>query len=38
MGGYIMCGAPDDVLLELFQVDTEDLPPELTEYFGDRSG
>ncbi len=32
---YIMCAAPDDVLLELFQVDTEDLPPELTKYFGE---
>ncbi len=32
---YIMCAAPDDVLLELFQVDGDDLPPELAGYFGD---
>jgi catechol 2,3-dioxygenase-like lactoylglutathione lyase family enzyme len=31
---YIMCGAPDGVLLELFQADVDELPPELAEYFG----
>jgi hypothetical protein len=32
---YIMCPAPDEVLLELFQIDTESMPPELARYFGD---
>jgi catechol 2,3-dioxygenase-like lactoylglutathione lyase family enzyme len=32
---YIMCLAPDDVLLELFQIDTESMPAELARYFGD---
>lgn len=30
---YLMCPAPDDVLLELFQVDAEALDPTLAEYF-----
>ena len=30
---YIMCGAPDGVLLELFEYDEADLPPELADYF-----
>ncbi len=29
---YIMCAAPDDVLLELFQADAELTPPELAAY------
>lgn len=31
---YIMCAAPDEVLLELFEIDVEDMPPALAEYFG----
>jgi len=30
---YVMVPAPDDVLIELFQVDEEKLPPGLTDYF-----
>ncbi len=30
---YIMCEAPDGVLLELFQIDTGDMPPALARYF-----
>ena len=30
---YIMCAAPDGVLLELFEFDDEDLPAELANYF-----
>jgi hypothetical protein len=30
-----MCPAPDDVLLELFQINTESMPSELARYFGD---
>ena len=30
---YVMCAAPDDVLLELFQIDTEKMPPVLARYF-----
>ena len=29
---YIMCAAPDNVLLELFQADAELTPPELAAY------
>ncbi len=29
---YIMCAAPDDVLLELFQADADLTPPELAAY------
>jgi len=32
---YIMCAAPDGVLLELFEVDGDDLPPELATYFNE---
>jgi hypothetical protein len=32
---YIMCPAPDSVLLELFQIDVEDMPPEIARYFDD---
>ena len=31
---YVMCSAPDGVLLELFQIDTEKMPPALARYFG----
>lgn len=31
---YIMCAAPDDVLLELFQADDDLTPPELAAYLG----
>ena len=34
---YIMCPAPDDVLLELFEIDVESMPPELTRYFNDET-
>jgi catechol 2,3-dioxygenase-like lactoylglutathione lyase family enzyme len=32
---YIMCPALDDVLLELFEIDTASMPSELARYFGD---
>ena len=32
---YIMCQAPDNVLLELFEVDRDGLDPELAGYFLD---
>jgi len=32
---YLMCPAPDDVLLELFQIDVAAMPPALARYFGD---
>ncbi len=35
---YLMCGAPDGVLLELFEIETERMPPELAGYFGDETG
>jgi hypothetical protein len=28
-----MVPAPDDVLIELFQMDAENLPPDITDYF-----
>ena len=31
---YLMCPAPDNVLLELFQIDLERMPPELARFFG----
>ena len=31
---YIMCAAPDDVLLELFEAGGADITSELAEYFG----
>ena len=31
---YVMCAAPDGVLLELFQIDTEKMPPALARFFG----
>lgn len=31
---YIMCPAPDSVLLELFQIDVAAMPPALARYFG----
>ena len=30
---YVMCAAPDGVLLELFQIDAEKMPPALARYF-----
>ena len=30
---YVMCAAPDGVLLELFQIDTQKMPPALARYF-----
>ncbi len=30
---YLMCPAPDDVLLELFQIDLADMPPKLVTFF-----
>ena len=30
---YLMCSAPDDVLLELFEVDIDEMPSELAEFF-----
>ncbi len=30
---YVMVPAPDDVLVELFEVDRDQLPPELASYF-----
>ncbi len=33
---YIMCAAPDNVLLELFQADADLTPPELAAYLADR--
>lgn len=30
---YIMCAAPDGILLELFQIDTDAMPPVLARYF-----
>ena len=30
---YLMCSAPDDVLLELFEVDIDDVSPELADFF-----
>jgi catechol 2,3-dioxygenase-like lactoylglutathione lyase family enzyme len=34
---YIMCPAPDNVLLELFEIDLDSMPPELARYFNDDS-
>ena len=33
---YIMCAAPDNLLLELFQVDADLIPPELAAYLAGR--
>ena len=30
---YLMCPAPDNVLLELFQIDIEEMPPALARFF-----
>ena len=30
---YVMCPAPDDVLLELFQIDVDAMPTELAQFF-----
>jgi catechol 2,3-dioxygenase-like lactoylglutathione lyase family enzyme len=34
---YIMCPAPDDVLLELFEIDVDAMPEALARYFNDDS-
>ena len=34
---YIMCPAPDNVLLELFEIDVDSMPLELARYFGDET-
>jgi catechol 2,3-dioxygenase-like lactoylglutathione lyase family enzyme len=34
---YLMCPAPDGVLLELFEVDTDVVEPALARYFDDSS-
>jgi catechol 2,3-dioxygenase-like lactoylglutathione lyase family enzyme len=34
---YIMCPAPDDVLLELFEIDVDSMSPELARYFNDET-
>ena len=28
-----MCSAPDGVLLELFEIDIDEMPPELVDFF-----
>ena len=33
---YIMCAAPDNLLLELFEVDADLMPPELAAYLAGR--
>lgn len=33
---YIMAAAPDNVLLELFEIDTDDMPEKLAAYFSGR--
>lgn len=33
---YIMAAAPDNVLLELFEIDTDDMPEQLATYFSGR--
>ena len=33
---YIMCAAPDNLLLELFQVDADLMPPELAAFLAGR--
>ena len=30
---YLMCPAPDNVLLELFQIDLAEMPPKLVQFF-----
>ncbi|MEM7254844.1 MAG: VOC family protein [Pseudomonadota bacterium] len=32
---YLMCPAPDNMLLELFQIDLPSMPPRLKRFFGD---
>jgi catechol 2,3-dioxygenase-like lactoylglutathione lyase family enzyme len=34
---YIMCPAPDNVLLELFEIDVDSMPPELVRYLADET-
>ena len=35
---YMMCAAPDNVLLELFEVDAGAMPSSLARYFDDETG
>jgi hypothetical protein len=32
---YLMCPAPDQVLIELFEIDAASMPPGLARYFDD---
>jgi hypothetical protein len=32
---YLMCPAPDQILIELFEIETASMPPELVRYFDD---
>ena len=32
---YLMCPAPDQILIELFEIETASMPPELARYFDD---
>jgi catechol 2,3-dioxygenase-like lactoylglutathione lyase family enzyme len=32
---YLMCPAPDQMLIELFEIETASMPPELARYFDD---
>lgn len=34
---YLMCPAPDQILIELFEIDAASMPPELARYFDDVS-
>jgi catechol 2,3-dioxygenase-like lactoylglutathione lyase family enzyme len=35
---YLMCPAPDQVLIELFEIDAASMPPGLARYFDDVTG
>jgi len=32
---YLMCPSPDQILIELFEIDAASMPPELARYFDD---
>jgi catechol 2,3-dioxygenase-like lactoylglutathione lyase family enzyme len=34
---YLMCPAPDQILIELFEIEAASMPPELARYFDDVS-
>ena len=34
---YLMCPAPDEILIELFEIEAASMPPELARYFDDVS-